>query len=73
MLFLQEVMSADVQQAHADDIQVLSSELIVIEDGAEDDDARTGQRLGQSKVRHTVGTVASPGIQARFRKKADKN
>ena len=63
---MQEVVSTDDQLGHADDIHVLSSELIVLEDGAEDDGARTGLRLAKSKVHQTVGTVASLGTKVLF-------
>ena len=65
-------MSTDEQQGHPDDIQVLSSELIVIQDGADDGGPRTSQRLAQSKVCQAMGTVANLGIKALFRKNADK-
>ena len=55
-----------------DDIQVLSSELIVVEDSLEDDVARTGQKLAQSKFLQTMETAANLGVKTLFRRKADK-
>ena len=83
--FSQEIIATGEQQerdtlmpgsvknyASAEDIQVLSSELIVIEDSVEDDVPTGEQKLPQSKFLKTVDTVANLGIKPLFQRKADK-
>ena len=55
-----------------DDIQVLSSEVIVIDATAEDDVNNTEQMLSESKNFQTMGTAANIGLKTLFQKKADK-
>ena len=55
-----------------DDIQVLSSERIVIEDSVEDTVARPNQKPVQSRFLHRIHAIATLGIMAPSPKKADQ-
>ena len=67
------LMSGSVtNDVSTDDIQVVSSEWIVVEDGVEDDVAENEQMLVQSKFLQTMGSAANLDAKSLFQKKADK-
>ena len=57
--------------ADPDDIQVLSSEVIVVEGGVEDG-VKTERSLGPSKLWQTMTMIANPVIKTLFSRNVDK-
>ena len=57
----------------ADEIRVLSSEEIVIEDSVGDAAAETEQRSTYLKFQQAISTITKPDIIARFLKKVDRS
>ena len=55
-----------------DDIQVLSSEVIVIEDGVRDDVAGAEPKLTQPKCLQKFGTAANVGLKQLLHRNSDK-
>ena len=85
ILFLKEVMSTDKQEQEdtpmsgsitkddcTDDIQVLSSEVIVMEDSGGDDVARAELKLTQPKFLRKMGTVPKISIKPLPQRNSDK-